>query len=403
MPYSYVARQPILNIQMKNVGYELLFRDGPDNRFPDVDPEMATSKLLIDNLINQTHRLFKERERYFINFTHKSLTLLIPALFDKNKIIIEILEDSIPDRELFRAVKYLKKHGYTIALDDFMPAKEWEVFYPYIDIIKIDIKVYPIIRAKTLLGDPRVSHIKFLAEKIETSAEYQEARKAGFRFFQGYFFSRPQMLRSASIQTKDATALMLLGQLRQEKFSYRRLEKIVSTDVALAYQLLRFVNDGFVKTDQEITSFKQALIFLGETNIRKFISLIILAQSARNKPQSLYSLSLERAFMCEELAKKTMPELAEEAFLVGLFSLLGAFLDAPMEDILKALPLSPSAKIALVKKEGKIGDYLKVSIAYGEADWERLAELREALNLNEEQLVKSYVKAIDWSSEYLTI
>lgn len=403
MSYSYVARQPILNSQMKNVGYELLFRDGPDNRFPDVDPELATSKLLIDNLINQTHKLFKDKERYFINFTYKSLILLIPALFDKDKVVIEIHEDSQPDRELFRAVKYLKKHGYTLALDDFIPDGNWEMFLPYIDIIKLNLRGVKPEQATAFLKSAKVEHVKFLADKIETVAEYQIAKKAGFRFFQGYFFSKPQMMQTTSIQTKDATALMLLGQLKQDDFSYARLEKIVVTDVALAYQLLRFVNNGYIKTDQEITSFKQALIFLGERNIRKFISLIVLAQSAKHKPQSLYSLSLERAFMCEEIAKKTKPELADEAFLVGLFSLLAAFLDAPMTEILKALPLSNTAKIALVKREGRIGDFLKLSIAYGEADWDVVTELREELKLSEEHLIQIYQKAVDGSSEYLAI
>jgi c-di-GMP-related signal transduction protein len=37
--YAFIARQPILNTEMKTVAYDLLFRDGMTNRFPDVSAE----------------------------------------------------------------------------------------------------------------------------------------------------------------------------------------------------------------------------------------------------------------------------------------------------------------------------------------------------------------------------
>ena len=45
--YGFIARQPIFNPEMNTVAYELLFRDGMTNRFPDVSAEYATSRLKI--------------------------------------------------------------------------------------------------------------------------------------------------------------------------------------------------------------------------------------------------------------------------------------------------------------------------------------------------------------------
>ena len=50
---TYIARQAILNRREHVIAYELLFRDGPENFFPDIDPHEATSKLIIRTHLNQ--------------------------------------------------------------------------------------------------------------------------------------------------------------------------------------------------------------------------------------------------------------------------------------------------------------------------------------------------------------
>ena len=39
----FVARQPILDTKLRTFGYELLFRDGVDNLFSEVDGDTASS------------------------------------------------------------------------------------------------------------------------------------------------------------------------------------------------------------------------------------------------------------------------------------------------------------------------------------------------------------------------
>lgn len=45
--YGYVARQPIFAADKTLYGYELLFRNGEVNSFPNIDADEATSKLLM--------------------------------------------------------------------------------------------------------------------------------------------------------------------------------------------------------------------------------------------------------------------------------------------------------------------------------------------------------------------
>ncbi|KOO11632.1 histidine kinase, partial [Vibrio xuii] len=139
MKYSYIARQPILDINKKTVGYELLFRDGPSNTFPAIDPEQATSRLLSDHFLS-THYATLGNKLGFVNFPYQSLINKVPTLFPAESLVVEVLEDCSPTTELLNAIKEMAALGYKFALDDFVPSKEWKAFLPYVSIIKFDIR-----------------------------------------------------------------------------------------------------------------------------------------------------------------------------------------------------------------------------------------------------------------------
>ncbi len=204
MKYSYVARQPILDKQKLTIGYELLFRDGPKNTFPEVEPELATSRLLSDHFLSM-HYSTLGNKLGFVNFPYTSLVNLVPTLFPKDSLVVEVLEDCEPTDELLEAIQHLSESGYTIALDDFIPTKAWKRFLPYVSIIKFDIRSVPIEKAAIYIQSLSHFDIRFLAEKVETYEEFEKAMDAGFHLFQGYFFSKPEM-----IQKNDLPQVFLL-------------------------------------------------------------------------------------------------------------------------------------------------------------------------------------------------
>lgn len=104
MKYSYVARQPILDRKKSTIGYELLFRDGPKNTFPDIDPEEATSRLLSDHFLTAHYSTLGDLLG-FVNFPYQSLLNMVPTLFPIKSMVVEILEDCPPTPELLSAIK----------------------------------------------------------------------------------------------------------------------------------------------------------------------------------------------------------------------------------------------------------------------------------------------------------
>lgn len=401
MKNSYIARQPILDRTKKTVGYELLFRDGPKNTFPAVDPEHATSRLLSDHFLS-THYATLGDKLGFVNFPYQSLINKVPTLFPSESLVIEILEDCTPTPELLSAVKEMHELGYKLALDDFIPSKEWRAFLPYISLIKFDIRAISFEKAQLFIDRLSGSGIQFLAEKVETHEEFDQAKKVGFDYFQGYFFSKPEMIQRKSLEPSFMTVVQLLTAISQQEIDYAKVESLISKDVTLSYKLLTYVNSSSI-VNNKIQSFKQALVYLGEDKLRKFISLVALASSQDDKPDYLYGLSIQRARHCELLANQQSEIEPGQAFLMGMFSLLDSLLDRPIEQIINEIPVDEAVKQALILGSGELGELLALVRAYERAQWNEVNQHCQELELSQATLSESYDKSVKWTAELLTV
>ncbi|KJF96381.1 histidine kinase [Photobacterium angustum] len=401
--FSYIARQPILNRNKQTIGYELLFRDGPDNCFPNIGDEQATNRLLNDNFFSSAGEAqLTSGKRAFVNFPYSSIVSGTPLLFPKQSFIIEILENCEPTDELFEAVKKLHQRGYTLALDDFIPNKQWTRFFPYIHIIKFDIRIISIEKAARFIQFYKEkTKLRFLAEKVETQEEYQQAYDAGFDLFQGFFFSKPEMIQRKSLKPSSLTTLRLFKEICVTDVDFDKIEEIIATDLTLSYKLLRHVNALTSMRSKPVTSFKQALIFLGEDQLRRFVTFVATSHAVEKKPHSLYNLSLQRAHFCEQLYRTRVPkDNGNQAFLTGLFSLLDSLLDQPLEELIELLPLSEQVKLALTKRAGPLGAILNLTDAYDQANWPLVRKYSTALKINESSIADYYLESVKWSTEY---
>ncbi|OCH50782.1 MULTISPECIES: EAL and HDOD domain-containing protein [Vibrio] len=401
MKYSYVARQPILDTDKKTIGYELLFRDGPKNTFPEVEPELATSRLLSDHFLS-THYNTLGDKLGFVNFPYASLINLVPTLFPKESLVVEVLEDCEPTDELLEAIKAIYDAGYTIALDDFVPSKAWKRFLPYVSIIKFDIRLISIAKASMFMNSLKGLDIKFLAEKVETYDEYQEANRAGFTYFQGYFFSKPEMIQTRALNPAFLTIVQLLKEIAHDPIDFSEVERLITLDVTLSYKLLAYVNSAG-RSATTIRSFRQALIFLGEQKLRKFVSLVAIASAKEDKPDSLYGLAVLRARECELLVEKMNVKVEPgQAFLTGMFSLLDSLFDQPLQQVLDSVPIDEQIKQALIQRKGVLGAILAMVIAYEQARWDEATRIRKVLKLSEAELGQAYDEATTWAQELLS-
>ncbi|GLR76520.1 EAL and HDOD domain-containing protein [Aliivibrio sifiae] len=397
--YAYVARQPILNRKKQTIGYELLFRDGETNAFPDMEANQATCRLLVENFMSAGSNPALESPRSFINFPQESLISLVPTAFPKRKIVVEVLETCIPNDELFSAIKHLHRMGYIIALDDFSLDAEWDRFLPYSHIVKLDIMQLGIDVACDYVKKKKQQGCKrhYLAERVETYEEFEQAFQVGFHFYQGYFFSKPQIIKNRVVKPEEVLTMQLFQEVCREDVNFTRVEQLIAQDVSLSYQLLKFVNTASVRLEKPISSFKQALVYLGEEQIKMFVTLVATAHAAINKPKELYKQSLVKGRFCELMICRCQNGTpGQQAFIVGLFSLLDALLDRKLDDVLEQLSLTDEIEQAILLRVGLLGSMLELYESIKSGDWEQLDKTSRLLGFSPKTVEKTYQEAETW-------
>lgn len=394
----YVARQPIFRRDKRVYAYELLFRDNLTNIFPDIDGDFATSKLLYNSFLSIGMENLTGRRKAFINFTEDMLIERAPLMFPKDKIVVEILEDVEPEIEVVDACREIAQEGYVLAMDDFYYKSELEPLIALSNLIKIDFRSTSSQEIEEYVKKLSEYDVYLLAEKIETYEEFTAALEIGFHYFQGYFFSKPEIISGRDISASELNILNIMVEANKEDIDFQVLERLIGRDVAISYKLFRYINSTYFKRASKISSIKQAITLLGEKRIRRFLSIVAMSNLTQGKPNELFRRSIIRARLCEmigELCRSRVP--SSELFVTGLFSLIDAIMDDSMENLMKKLPLSKEIKDVLLYNNGILKNYLNLAVCYETGDWEGIPEATAALGIDEEGLPQCYMDSLNWA------
>ncbi len=396
----FVARQPIFNRHKKIFAYELLFRTGMANAFPDIDGETATSSLLSSSFFTVGIEQISGGKTAFINFTHDLLLRGTPTMFPARSIMVEVLEDVRPDAEIVVACEDLVSKGYNLALDDFVFSEEWRPLVAMAKVIKVDFMLTDMDEIQEIVKTVKPYGCKLLAEKIETYEEFQQAKEMGFVYFQGYFFAKPEVLKNKDIPSSQLSLLQLMTEINRVEFDVDAIERIINQDVSVSFKLLKYLNSAYFYRLSPISTIRQAIAYLGERGVRQFVSLIATSRLSENKPTELIRNSIIRARFLEQLAIETKQENSGDYFMLGLFSLIDAMLDCSMKSLMDQLPISDSVKTALVKREGDMYVFLKAYEEYELGDWDAFDKSISSFGCDHAKVTDFYMDAVGWANAY---
>lgn len=396
----FVARQPIFNREQQVFAYELLFRSGLENFLNEVNGDLATARVITNGFMLVGIETLTAGKRAFINFTANMLRNEIPTLFPPDLIGVEILENVIPNEKILYVCEKLKNSRYLIILDDFIVGKKKNPLVELADIIKVDFLTTSKKERADLAQRFAGSRIQLLAEKVETLADFREALQLGYSYFQGFFFRRPDIICRTDIPSHRLTYLRMLQELHREEPNFEELTRIVVADISLSYKLLRLVNSAIFGFRSRINSIKQALVILGLQEIKKWIALLALKSLIEDRPEELMVNSVVRARFGEIIAPAIgLQSRSSEFFLMGLFSMIDAFLGCPMEEIIGELPVSNDIKDALTGGENLFGEVYRLITAYERADWNRVTQCSSRLGLEEENISQFFLKSVEWANQ----
>ncbi|WP_367988957.1 EAL and HDOD domain-containing protein [Vibrio sp. NTOU-M3] len=393
----FIARQPIFDRDSNVYGYELLFRDGNSNSFPDISSQVATESVV--KVVSSDYLNLIAQEKYaFINFCNESLSTANIECLNSNNVIVEVVETVEPNSANLQTVIDVKEKGYRVALDDFSFHNSWQKFLPHIAMLKVDIRQATVKRINVALSiKERYPDLLLVAEKVETKKEYLRLHELGFDLFQGYFFAKPEVIKSEKVSNKIANLLNIVAILSEENYKTDEIEELFKNDAVLIINLLSFVNSSYFNKRGNITSVKGAISFLGKDELLKFVS-VALSRSSASKPTELSNLALIRAKFCEHMAlKQPKNQLASAtAFLVGLFSLADSILDTPINVVIDRLALPRIMKDAIVTKTNNYGKLLETVQQLEEANWTMAEMSLRELGLTIGDAATCYKESIKW-------
>lgn len=399
---AFVARQPIFDAKQNVVAYELLFRDGLDNKFRGGDGAQAT-RMTIDTTVHLLgiDELVGSRLAFF-NITRD---LLIEGFYDvlpPGQAVVELLENIAPDAEVLHACRRLKGRGYKLALDDFVFDARYAPLIPLADIIKVEFPALQPGQRMQCVREHARPGLNFLAEKVETHEEYQQARKSGYTMFQGYFFCKPQIVPGAKLPGSKQRHLMLLKALTEPNLDRDQVEQALKLDPALSVKLLRYINSAAFGVRHEVRTIRQAMGLLGDLPLRKWGSLVAMTGLGDGKPSELTRSCLFRGRFCELVGPRLAnPSAQMDLFLLGLLSRIDAMTDKPTEQAIIDLPLPKQMKQVLIGDDSPHSRLLLLTTAAEQGDWPNVELLARPINLDMPHLAAAHRQALQWADEML--
>jgi c-di-GMP-related signal transduction protein len=399
---TFISRQPILDSRKNAFAYELLYRPHVEDGLEPSDPDDELTQTTSDICMFLRTEPVTRWKRVFVKALPEFLLSKHWRMLPKEHAVIEFANLTEATPEAMVACKDLKQDGFGVAVNVRSEGQLMMPLLEMVDFIKVDMFSAPALTQSELPKHFASRGKLFVADKIEDEESFRQAREMGYHFFQGPFLSRSAKLGLKKVPSLKMNYLRLIQELQKPEFDFNRIESVIKKDLSLSFSLLRYLNSAAFGTKKEIHSIRQAMVLLGEKAIKKWVSLMALAEMAKDKPEELIIQAATRGRFCESLAAAVgLGERSEELFLMGMFSMLDAILDCELEDALKGMPLAADIKGALTGTDNQFRDVYEYILAYEGGDWHGVWSYAAKLVTDEAILPEIYINAINWVDESL--
>ncbi len=389
----YVARQPILDLQGRVHGYDLLFRNSPEVILRR-DAELAVQTMLDNEVIFGLERLTNGLPA-FITCTSEALIENTVLVLSPGLTVLGVPANLDPEPRLVEACRGLKARGFRLALDDFAWSDKPHPLLDQADYIRLEFTRLREAEHQKLRKAASES-VALVAQKVVTYEDHRKACSMGFTLFQGDYFCHPVLLKKRKVPANGRSHFEIVRELFHDPIDIHKVSQFVRHDAALTYRLLRLVNSPIYGIYQEVRSIEAAITVLGEATFRRVVSLAVLSELNGDQPVAILHMALVRARFCE-LAARKFGQNADEQYLLGMLSLLPAMLGVPMEEIVPILPLRGQICEALagtMNPERKLLGWLEF---HEHGDWESCDRIVKTHNLDSKLLVQCYLEAASWA------
>lgn len=396
---AIIARQPIVDQHRAVYGYELF-----DRSTASASHTAASDAALLFNALSYAGtEALVGKKTVFINCTHDSLAGGHLELIHPEKVVLEVptLPDGATQEEIDGRVpvlEALRARGFRLAFNQNALRRAYGNWMPLAAYIKLDMQAFkPELAAPLVKFAGNYAKATLVAEKVETPEQFKMMSDLGVKLFQGFWFAKPSLVKATTIRPSQATIIQLINLVRKQA-STAEIEDLLKKDPTLSFNLLRFINSSGFGLSCEITSFRHAVMILGLKKLFRWAALLMTTSRADGSPPAVGQTAVVRGRLMELLATELLPpEECDNAFVVGVFSLLDTMLNVPIEKALESVALPQPVTDALLHNTGVFAPFLELTKACESGDEVVFARTAEALHLSNRQVNWAHLQALTWA------
>lgn len=394
---AFIGRQPILDDKQEIIAYELLFRHSATAGSAVIEDDVKScTRVLLNTLNDMGSQWLLGDNLAFININAEVLLGEFIELLPPKRTVLELLPGFEVDETILQRIIALRSKGFQISLSTIEDSGLLSLL-PHADFIKLDLLKLGLQKALAIFAKLKTKEVKVIAEKVETKSDFDACKQAGFKLFQGFYFAHPETLTAKIIHPAYAVVLDILN-LVSRKAEVKEIEVAFKHDVALSFKLLRYINSVGFGLSSEIQSIRHAITILGYDQLYRWLTLLMVTAGENSAPPALMKTAIIRGRLTELLgASYFSKQERDNLFIVGVFSMLDAMLEMPMEAALEKVNLPDNVTEALLNRAGIYGPFLQLAEACEGADLEKIHTLAESLIMDPDTVNKCHIDALSWA------
>jgi len=372
LPDVFLGRQPILDRHQQLFAYELLFRSGSaekGNFASFIDGNQATATVIINAFTEFSLADALGPYQGFIKVDEGLLFSDLINALPPHTVVLEILDTVAQTQDMIARCEQLRQAGYILATHVRPETLDLDnkPLLRIAEVIKVDVSRVDPERLKQLTPSLKPLRKTLLAEKVESNDQMKLCHDLGFDLFQGYYFARPTVIQGKRLQSSEMALLRLLGLISQDADT-AEIEKVFKQEPVLTLNLLRLTNSAGSGLPTKITSLRHAITILGRRQLLRWLQLLLYSGASSSAPvvNPLLQLAATRGRLMELLVDRTPAgkqggrDLIDQAFMVGILSLMPTLTGTSMREILSQLSLAKPVNDALGERQGVLGDLLNL-------------------------------------------
>jgi EAL and modified HD-GYP domain-containing signal transduction protein len=388
---SLIGRHPIFSPNLEVVGYEV--RSPAIDGFFDTDGDDVARAVYtslggaaLDHLVGNLTG--------FINLTHQALAGGYWRRIPRERVVFSVFDTDLSAPDMAVHLRDILRQGGRIALPERVHSDEFRDLQAKAHVIRLNVAEYRPDELEACARELKSRGLRTIAAGVDTYDDLEFARELGFDLIQGRFLSKPANKDRTGNPVNRLALLRVLARLQEPDIAVRKLDKLISQDVALTCKLLQYANSPRAAVRREVDSIGHALRLVGTKKLQSWSSVLLLS-AVEDKPRELIVIALVRGRMCELLANAVKKQRADSYFSAGLLSVLDALADRPMEDLLAEIPLVDEIKDGILHRTGPIGQALRCAVAYERAEWSDVA----FYGLSAALIQEIYMDSIKWARD----